>query len=306
MPGIDRTTIITGPAIVTYAGQSFWSKGDVQLKPVNKRFNIETAAFGKVDERFSDRRFEVTFEPSGRFTTGLAAVLWPYGATAIGASIFGSTDRALVIHGRDGVKLTLHNAALTQMPVIRLGVDKTIVGPVKFTCLLAKSTDPTNAAAYYTSASEAYPGDSGFDVADIITEAVGCAWGASAPWSAFVTEAGWDISFALRLSEQAVDGFGTVDITLQGLDVSAKAAPVGPTVAQVLTALKTNQAFGTSLSGDDLALTGTTTVLIANAALIDAECRYGSQAKRVGVCEWIATRSFTTGTPDPLFSIVLT
>lgn len=52
MPSIDRTTIITGPALVTFAGQSFWSKGDIKLSPINKRFQIETAHFGRVDERF--------------------------------------------------------------------------------------------------------------------------------------------------------------------------------------------------------------------------------------------------------------
>jgi len=308
MPGIDRTTIITGPALVTYGGQSFWSKGDVILKPVNKRFAIETAHFGKVDERFSDRRIEISFEPSGRFTAALALVLWPYAATPVGTSLFGATDDALVVWGRDGVKITVHNAALTQMPSIRLGVDKTTVGGVKFTGLLAKSTDPTNAAAYYTIASAAYPGDTGFDVAEIVTVAPVCGWGEVAPWNLFHTEAGWDIAFGLKLSEQVVDGLGTVDISLQGLDVSAKAIPVGPTVENVMTALKTNQSLGTSLtSGDNLQLTanivGTPTFILNAAALVDADIGYGATRKRLGVCEWIATRTITAGVADPLFSI---
>lgn len=308
MPSIDRTTIISGPALIVFAGSSFWSKGDVMLKPVNKRFDIPTSHFGKVDERFSDRRIEVTFEPAGQFTTALAAVLWPYGATQVGASIYGATDRILQVHGRDGIKFAVNNASLTQMPNIRMGVDKTTIGAVKFTGLLAKSTDPTNAAAYFTSSSVAYPGDTGFVLTNIWTQAPSAVWGASAPWSAFMTEGGWDVSFNLKLAEQAVDGLGTVDMTFQQLDISVKAIPVGPTVAQVMTSLKTNQALGTSLaSADNLVLSGTgtgsPTFTLNKAALVDAEFKYGNEAKRIGVCEWIPTRTITAGTPDPLFTI---
>lgn len=307
MPSIDRTTIITGPALVTYGGQTFWSKGNIVLKPVFARFAIQTASFGKVDERFVDRRFTITFEPSGRFNDLLAAVLWPYGGTTLGTSIIGASDKALVIHGRDGVKLTFHNAAITAMPSLRVAVNQTAVGPITFTAICAKNTDPTNAAAYYTIASQAYPGDSGFAVADIPTAASDAAWGVTPPWDAFHTEAGWDISFNMGVQDMTVDGLGTQDLLLTSLDVSAKAAIVGPTVAQVLTALKPTQAFGTSLAGDNLVISGqfwgAPNISIANAALVDAECRWGATDKRIGTCEWIATRSITAGTPDPLFTV---
>lgn len=310
MPSIDRTTIITGPALVTFAGQSFWSKGDIKLSPINKRFQIETSHFGRVDERFSDKRIEVEFEPSGNFTTARAAVLWPYGATAVGASIYGATDRPLVIWKRDGTKYQINNASLTQMPNIRMAVDKTTVGPVKFTGLLAKNVDPTNAAAYYTVSSGTYPGDAGFTVSTIYTQAPSATWGSS-PWAAFYTEAGWEISFSLKLAEQAVDGLGTVDMTLQQIDVSAKAIPVGPTVAQVMTSLQSNAALGASLaSANNLVLatatSGSPTVTLNKAALVDAEFMYGNTKKQIGVCEWIPTVTITSGTPDPLFTVVQT
>jgi len=309
MPGIDRTTIITGPCIVQFAGQSFWSKGDVTVAPKNKRFPVETSRFGKVDERFSSRMIEVTFEPEGRFTAGLAAVLWPYAGTNIGTSIYGAADRALVVWGVDGVKLTIHNASLTQMPNLRLGVSKTISGNVKFTGLLAKSTDPANAAAYYTIAAAAYPGDAGFAVSDIPTSAFTTVWGGSAPWSSFQTEAGWEIAFSLKLKEQEVDGLGTVDMSLQGLDVSAKAIPVGPTMAQAMAKLMPAVALGSSLAagGADLVIaSAAVTATVKNASLADAQFAYSSDKKRLGSCEWIATRTVTAGALDPLFSIAVT
>lgn len=309
MPGIDRTTIIKGPALVIFAGSSFWSKGDVVIKPVNVGFDITTSHFGAVDKRFKDRQIEVTFEPAGQFTTALAAVLWPYGSTAVGTSIYGATDRVLQVHGRDGLKYAVNNASLTQMPNIRMAVDKTTIGPVKFTGLLAKSTDPTNAAAYTTISSVAYPGDTGFVLTNIWTQAPSAVWGASAPWSAFFTEAGWEVAFSLKLSPTYVDGFGTIDMSLEQLDVSVKAVPLGPTVAQVMTALKMTQALGTSLaSTDNLVLsgsgTGSPTFTLNKASLVNCDgFNYGPQKNRVGMCEWMPTRSITAGTPDPLFTI---
>lgn len=296
MAGIDRTTIITGPALVQFGGSSFWSKGDVLLKPVFKRFGIETAHAGKVDERFSDRRYEVTFEPAGQFTDAIREILWPHQTPVVGTSLFGATDSPLVVWGQDGLKVTINNAAVTQMPNIRFGVDKTTIGPVKFTGLLAKSTDPTNAAAYYTLATASHPGHAGFDIGEIWTVPPVAAWGPSTPWNLFHSESGWEVSFAMKLAEQAVDGFGTVDITLQGLDISAKAIPVGPTVAQVLTALQASAALGTSLSSEDTLYInesgspGSPTLSIPTAALVDAgDFGYGATRKRLGTCEWIST-----------------
>lgn len=305
MPSIDRNTIITGPALVTFGGQTFWSKGDVTLEPNNAKFDVTTSRFGKVDSRYQDKRIDVTFEPDGRFTAALALVLWPYASADIGASIYGATDSALVVHGRDGVKITVHNAALTEMPSIRLGVSQTIQGNVKFTGLCALDTDPTNAAAYYTIASAAYPGDTGWASSDILTRSFASAWGA-APWDSFMTEGGWEISFALQLAEQKADGVGTQDMTIQGLDVTAKAIPVGPTMANVMDAMGSTGALGSSLaaSGEDLVITGTGIyVAVYQASLTDTDMKWGSTAKRLGQTTWQANRLVTGGVAQDLFYI---
>lgn len=305
MPAFDRTTVISGPAIITYGGQSFWSKGDVILKPNFPRFDIQTSRFGKVDSRFTDKMMEVSFEPDGRFTAALAAVLWPYAETDIGTSIYGSSDAPLVVHGRDGVKITVHNAALTQMPSIRLGVAQTIQGQCTFTGLVAKDTDPTDAAAYYTIASAAYPGDTGWAASDILTLAFDSAWGAS-PWDDFMTENGWEISFGLQLADQKVDGVGTVTKTLQGLDVTARAIPVGPTMAELMAKMGNTQPLGGSVQDNaaDLIVSATGLYLaIYNAAIVETDLGWGNQRKRLGPTTWQATRTVTTGSLDPLFLI---
>jgi hypothetical protein len=310
MPSINRTTVLKGPALVTYGGQSFWSKGDITVTPVFERFPISTAHFGEVTERHSNRKFTIAFEPSGRFTSGLAAVMWAVAAKNPGDSLLGGTDAALVVHGRDGVKITFHNAAITGAPSLRLSTGTTISGQMTFTAIVANSTDPTNAAAYYTIASQAYPGDAGFAVADIYTTPYVANWGVSAPWANFVTDAGWEVGFEMNVREEKADGIGTYDLVLENLKVTAKAAPVGPTMAQIMTALKTGEALGTDLSGDDdlviaSTVVGAPEVTISRAAMIESGFAFGSQPKRIGPTTWQATRLITAGVAQPLFSVAV-
>lgn len=305
MPSINRTSIISGPAKIVYDSQTFWSKGDVSLKVINDRFDIMTAHFGKVDERFSDRKIEVSFEPSGAFTAAAAAVLWPYASTAVGTSVFGAADKALEIFGRDGRKITVHAAAITKMPTLHLGVNKTMIGDVTFTGLCKNNTDPTAAAAYYTEAAVTYPGDTGFAVADILTKAYSSVWGAAAPWSSFLTQDGWSIDFNLGLSPQKVDGVGTVDMHFSKLEVTAKCLPVGPSASDVLAKVSGTSGLGASIATSDNLIISAAGVYVRiyRAAIASSGLAFGSDKKRIAETEFIATRGVTAGAADPLFLI---
>lgn len=308
MSGINRSNILKGPALVQYGGQSFWSKGDVTLNFEPKLFAIPTAHFGEVDQRVSDQVFKASFEPAGRFTAGLAAVLWPYASMLPGTSIFGASgvDKALVVWSRDNKKLTLHNSAITGMPTIRQSVSKTIQGAVEFTGIVRNEMDPSEASSYYTIETATYPGDTGFAVSDILTKAYASAWGDDAPWDSFYTEDGWEISFGLNLSPQMVDGLGTVDMSLQGLTVTAKCVPVGPAESDILAAAAPAVALGSSIASRSAALNISASgiyVRVYNAGITKSGFVYGAEKKRISATEWRATRTVTSGTPDPLFHI---
>lgn len=307
MPSISRTSIISGPALIQFDTQKFWSKGNVEIKIINDRFNVDTAHFGKVDERYQDRRIEVTFEPSGAITAALATRLWPYGSSIVGASAFTAADRALEIFGRDGRKITVHAAAVTKMPPLRLGANTTLIGPVTFTGLVKNNTDPTAATAYYTEAAVAYPNDTGFAVSDIKTAAASAVWGASAPWSSFVSESGFEVDFNLNLAPQKVDGIGTVDMTFQSLDVMLKAVPVGPAATDILAKISPVTGLGASIAGaDNMTITaGTVACLLSKPAITDSGLVFGSAAKRVASTTWTATRTVTTGVADALFTVTV-
>jgi hypothetical protein len=126
----------------------------------------------------------------------------------------------------------------------------------------------------------------------------------------FVTDAGWEIGFEMNVREEKADGIGTYDLVLENLKVTAKAAPVGPTMAQIMTALKTTEALGTDLSGDDdLVITssvwGGPEVTISRAAMIESGFAFGNQPKRIGPTTWQATRLIDTGVAQPLFDVAV-
>ncbi len=308
MPQIVRSSIISGPCLIQFAGQKFWSKGDVSLDFKISQIPIPTASFGEVDQRVEDREVEVVFEPSGAMTAAVALVLWPYASTAVGASLFNvGGDRALEIFGRNGRKITVHAAAITKMPVIRLGVSATAIGSLTFTGLCKDNTDPGAAGAYYTEAAVAYPGDAGFNVADIKTAAASAAWGASSPWNSFLSESGFEISFDLGLARQKVDGIGTMDMTFQSLGVTLKAVPVGPSAADIMSRMLPTSALGTSLaSADNLVVTaGNVAVSISKPGLVDSGLAFGAAVKRIKATTWRATRTITSGTADPLYTVTV-
>lgn len=302
---IDRATIITGPCQLTYGGQTFWSKGDVVLKPVHARTDIATSSHGRISSRWASKTYEVTFEPSGRFTSGIAAVLWPYATTPIGSGLFGASDSPLVILGRSGDQVTLHAAALTKMPSLRLGTTLTVQGSCTFTAVLKNNVEPTAANAYYTVATGSYS-DTGFDPATILTPNVASAYGAVTGFASFATQAGWEIDFGLNLSPQVVDGLGTVEMTVTDVSVSAKCIPVGPTVANVMAAMGDGLAMGSAVEAiaADLALTATgIAVTIPDAFIAEADLGWGTTRKRIGQTTWQGIRSLTTGTVNPLWTI---
>jgi hypothetical protein len=304
---IDRASIIQGPARIDFDGQSFYYEGTVNLKPTVSRFEINTDQFGKVDERISDKSFVVSFKPSGRFNAALAAVMWKYASYLNGTSIFGATDTPLVIHTFAGRKFTVLNAALTTMPNMSTGVATTLTEDMEFTGLLANNTDPSDAASYYTDAAVPYDGNTDFDTSEIITPVMTSSWGSVLPWSSFNTQEGWNIALDLELSPVLVDGLGTVDMILQGLQVTATSIPVGPTVDDLLIAQGINgTALGSSVqaSAEDLIISGTGLhIEIYNSAIVESEVMHSSEEKALGSSDWIATRTITAGVADPLFYI---
>lgn len=302
---IDRTTIISGPAKITYGGQSFWSKGDIVERPITDRFAIQHSHFGDMDLRETNREYEITFEPDGRFTNAIGAILFPYRTLAMGASIIGSTDRALVVHGRDGKKRTYHNAALTKIPDGRFDAASTMQGSCTFTAICKNNTAPTDPAAYFTDATEPYPGDTGWDISDIVTAPLfSAAWGSTPPWDGFKVKNGFVLSVDLDIFKRKVSGIGTVDLILKGMTVKLKATPL-VSRESVASMMRADTEMGASINtNENLNFTnGIIDVSISNAAIVDASFVSGMENERVGEVTWQAIRTIAGGELGPLYLV---
>ena len=96
---IARSTIVRGPAIVTFKSQVFYSTEDIVATPNLAAVKINVAAFGDVDEIVTDITWDVTFTPV-QWSAGALTVLFPYTNPTIGGSIYGSDSNVVVQSSR--------------------------------------------------------------------------------------------------------------------------------------------------------------------------------------------------------------
>lgn len=299
---MQREAIIRGPAIVVWNSLTFYSQGDIKVTMEQPSFEVSASAFGKVADRSQGRLATIRFTPAGKWITGL----WPYGATAMGASIYGATDRDLIIKPLDtnNNQWTFYNAAITKMPPIQLSASKTLIGEVELVALGKENTAPGTADSLFLRAANTFA-DTSFSPADLVTQPYAAAWGAVSGFTDIQTKAGWQVDFNLSLSDVMSDTFGVIDKRLTGLEVVAKCEPLTVAASDLMTALGIHKARGASLdSGNDLALTGTgVSLTVKNATIRKAEPAFGLEADLIGTLEFVAARKFTTGARDALFTV---
>jgi hypothetical protein len=303
---LTRASIIRGPAVVTFNGATFYSKDDIKLVTELETFDIEVSAYGKADERVRNRKMTVSFTPSGAWAN--LSTLFPYGASAVGSSVFGP-DTALSIQTLAGALVTFAAAALTRMPSITASAAKTLLGPLEFTCLGKDNTAWSATSSVYTVASNPFT-DSSFVESAIITAPYTVAWGSTAPWNALATQDGVTVDFDLSLKPVETDSEGIVDFTCEKLVVTARLKPVGLSEGQVLAALALQgggAARGRSLNAAGQTLTiasGSSPSIVLNGAnLKSARQLFGPASLRVDELAFVATRTFSGGAAQPLFTV---
>lgn len=301
MATFDRSTIVRGPCKITYDSATFYSKGGVSLTMTNSTFDKETDAYGIVGKSKGDLQMVVEFEPVGEIEA--LTTLFPYGSTAIGASIYGSTDKSLVITSVDAV-YTINNAAVTQMPSIRCTANNTAFGSVQFTGLVDKSGDPNSLADYYAATTGGSIGAT-FDATKIVTAPYTATLGAIGP---FYSEAGFEIAFDLGLNPVTVDGMGTIDMSLQNLGVNITCIPTGA-LANSFDTYFNSLDIGEDLANSTLDISTTTSGGLNFDCLavqvIDHQKRFSPADNRVGQLTMAARRTFTSGVPNAMFTVAV-
>lgn len=319
MPTPILPNIITGPAIITWNGKSYYSKAGITAAFKRDIFNVETDFDGQIDERVKAQRTEITFQPDGQVSN--LNKYFPYSVAQIGSSIFGATPLPLVIQtkfggaGNTGQTITYPRAAITSLPQLRLKPGDTLFGDITFTCLGNPTVQPTTSGAWQSIADAAFA-DTTFDETTIISDIYTAAYGSS-PYNAIGSMAGFEIDIAMATETISSDDFGVVDMILKSLTATAKFAPSNLTEAQVY-ALLNNQGSGYVFPGQslsknntDLVITGsgngakTLTVTIKNAGPKQATFMYAANKHRFEAIEFTSKRTWTSGAANPLWTFTL-
>jgi hypothetical protein len=250
------------------------------------------------------------------FTIHLTYAAGVAGSSPIAITLGTGTTRLVVnnpltIQTQAGQLITFLNAAVVQMPEIIASTVNTAVGEVTFEAFLADGQDWSGTNSLYTQVSNPWPGDPSFNPANILTGEITAVWGASAPWNLFTTKTGWRINFGMTLTPVEVDNVGVVTRRYSGLDVTARATPLGIQESDLQAALYLQGAGagrGKSLAsvGTDLKLSAVANnfgVRIYSAAMKGGPEIFSNKLDRVGELTWIATRTFNSGVPNPLFYV---
>lgn len=310
MAGINRTTLTLGPGHLLY-GSGLTSKlfcKSIKVSVNTKWMDIAPGGFGRIDRRKIDETIQIQCDGIGEFDAGIAALLWPYGSTAIGDSIFGATDTAIGVHTLGGQKFTVHCCAVTKMPPIFIGAGAPIFGSFEITGILKLSTARSNAAALYTLASASWSGTP--TAGNVKMLPATASWALNSP-ETIVPKAGWTIDFDLGLDWQVSSDFGTFDARFRHLEARAKCLPIGyaETRWAELKIQDTGNDIGSGARvGADLTITQANpgaTVVLKNARFDTMAMQFGDNLDRFGEVVWLATRDVSTSY-GALFSIGVT
>lgn len=123
---LSRATLRGSAAKLTFNGGTFFSKDDIVTQFKIDWKEVLSSVYGRVDFAATGRMITVPFTLWGAYEN-LASLFpsWLLNPT-IGSWVYGTSDLPLVVQGRNDDQLTIHNAQLTKMTDLFLGVNDTL------------------------------------------------------------------------------------------------------------------------------------------------------------------------------------
>lgn len=304
----NRTLILRKPGHVVFDGVTFFSAAPITVEVMEETVEMRLQNYGKFDERPTNRMVSIKFTPS-QFNASALAKLYPFGALAMGASILAGTDKPVDIHTTDDQRFRIPCGCVFKEPAASFGVTVPVLGEVEFRGLLPLNGDPAALASYLAESGVAYPGDTSWDPAEVMTPACVYAWpkGTASAWDSMDLAGPLVITPEASLVEDVVEGKGLVNISITDYKVTAAAEPMNITPALVLEGLGFGSALGSSKAalGRDLVINATGCFgRLYNAVLkAPAPLRYSAQERIIGGLTWEAQATFTTGAKNPLWLV---
>lgn len=301
-------TIIAGPAVVTFNGNSYYTEGDVTVGLKRNTFNVASAIAGVIDTRLSDQLVEISFKPVGALD--VVAKYLPYAVGQIGSLLINPAAlKPVVVWGKDGVKTTWASGFVSKLPAFTLSSQKTAQGDMTLTALADPTKTLVDAAAWNAITTAALV-DATFDETKIVTPLYKATLGA-----VFVdleSEDGFTFEVAMSMQLKKVDNYGNVNALLTDLITTARFKPVGKTLAEITTAVRLQGASavqpGQSLSSaDDLVISAAPYVFtLAKAGIAASAENYGLQQLRHGELMFVNRKTWTAGAINAPFTVAFT
>lgn len=258
---------------------------------------------GYTDANLMNTYAKVRFAPMGY---DALAILFPsgYRAPVCGASVFGATDKPLVLQCINGTEITFPNAALTKLAGVSLGADKDLLGEIEFTCLLADGADVDDADSLYELDTGTFSATN-LATAKSIRTKYNAVWGTNTGFTAFDDYDGWQIACDLKLSSPIAPQGLWRDFKVEGFSATASCKPVGPTYQNIKDAMAIETALvgsRASVGAADLVITGVGSgapVITVKGAYINSGASHTfGNAWGLGALTWKSTGSVTAGVPS--------
>jgi len=307
------TTILRGPATVTYNASVFYSAGPIQVRTYYVTFDIASSAKGNIDRRVSDILTEISFTPVGNVSATDLGNLFPHTACALGGTAVPASDRTLIVWPINGKeKITYNNAFVSKMPDLVLSATKAPYGAVTFTAFGTNNEAWSAATHRFTYAATGAFSDTSLSATGVKTVPYTAALGAlSAPWNGIQTMDGWTISFDIGMEPSVTDDQGIFDyLYTDRAQITVRCKPVGISVADLhglMILQDTGAARGMSILSKKQALViagsaGAITCTVNNMLVENAPHVYHIR-DRVEDLTFVSTRNLTTGALDALFTV---
>jgi hypothetical protein len=299
---------VRGPGAVLVGSVCVHDAGGIESELLVASEEVQSSLHGSVERFISSRSGTTTLTPTGEISAGLVSLLCPWQSPDIGASLFGATDVATVIHSKAGVKCTWTATAVVGAPVLRMSAARThFSGPLQLRHMIGSGLDPHAANALVKVESAAYVAATyPFDARTIKAGPVVATHNSVT----ISTQDGWAVAPSAQITPESVDEAGEYDLVLQGAACVATCTPMGMSEAALKTLVNPERAQGATVrSGHNLVLTQAASGLVVtlyDVSVLAGPLRWGSVSIRTGQLAFAANRVLTAGVPGALYNVAWT
>jgi hypothetical protein len=223
---METRVISEGPAVVSWNGQNYYTEGAVTLTPDIKLREMVSAYHGPVDQRVTDKLFNLSFTPFGEMD-GNAAKYFPFAAADIGKLVAPAADTPLVIYASTGEKISFPAGCISKCPQLLIGTDKGPMGDMSFAAMGDITAEDAADDTHYTVGTEAIAAHT-LNPDRAPTPAYKATLGDGGSAVEIDGEEGFTFDAGATLTPRAVNRYGTVNFKLTALAPSISFRLFGP------------------------------------------------------------------------------